>query len=360
MPTLFRRLIYVLLICSSLYSCNRQHKSRTVTRGFYYWRSSLQLSADEQKIFTDLQITKLYCKFFDISFNSELQQPLPAARLSFDSSSLSFLKKEQIKIIPVVFITNETLAKIDSLSSIQLANKIILSVSETIKRNQLVPANEFQLDCDWTVSTKKKYFALINEVKRLIRSDTFSFSKNVLLSATIRLHQVKFSTKSGIPGIDKGLLMCYNMGNLKNPSTGNSILDVSELKKYLGGLEHYPLHIDVALPIFNWNVLFRNNQYTGIVSNISPEELNTSFGRWDHNRFVFLKDTVFKNISFQKNDLLRSEESNANELTEAAKYVSENLSKTNTELTVLFYHADKVLLNKHNQHDLENLFRRFY
>ncbi|MBK8088373.1 MAG: hypothetical protein IPK31_10730 [Chitinophagaceae bacterium] len=228
-----------------------------------------------------------------------------------------------------------------------------------IQKQQLPPAAEFQLDCDWTVSTKNNYFLLVKEVKRLIRADHLSFADSALLSATIRLHQVKYRSKSGIPEIDKGLLMCYNMGNLKNPATKNSILDTEELKKYLNGLNSYPLPLDIALPLFSWTVYFSNNTYKGIVSNISKDELTAAAGQWKDNLFTFSKDTVLKNIPFQKNDQLRLEESTKNELLQTANYVAGKLSSKNKTPVVLFYHLDELILNKHPQHELETLFHCF-
>ena len=71
-----------------------------------------------------------------------------------------------------------------------------------------------------------------------------------MLSATIRLHQLKFIGESGIPPVDKGLLMCYNMGDLHRLRISNSILETAELKKYIKQLSVYPLKLDVAfLPV---------------------------------------------------------------------------------------------------------------
>ena len=301
----------------------------------------------------------MYIKFFDVAWNDELQSVQPVAKLDFDSVAVQQLLQQKIQLVPAVFITNESLLKIDSAASIGLAQKIIKLACEMIQKQQLPPAVEFQLDCDWTVSTKKNYFLLVKEVKLLMHADHLSFSDSALLSATIRLHQVKYRSKSGIPEVDKGLLMCYNMGNLKNPATKNSILDTEELKKYLSVLNSYPLPLDIALPIFSWNVYFSDNTYKGIISNISKDELTIAAGQWKNNLFTFSKDTVLKNIPFQKNDQLRLEESTQDELLKTANYIAEKLSSKNKTPAVLFYHLDELILNKHPQHELETLFHCF-
>ncbi|MEQ1796419.1 MAG: hypothetical protein ABL872_00635 [Lacibacter sp.] len=346
----------VLLI---FFSCGESTTPRQITRGFYYWKSRLTVSEKEQAALTNLKTARLYIKLFDVAWNEDLQSIQPVAKLDFDSVTVQQLLQQRIQLIPVVFITNESLLKIDSSASIALAQKIVRLAGEMLQKQQLPPAVEFQLDCDWTVSTKKNYFLLVKEVKRLMRADHLSFSDSALLSATIRLHQVKYRSKSGIPEVDKGLLMCYNMGNLKNSATKNSILDTEELKKYLSGLNSYPLPLDIALPIFSWNVYFSNNTYKGIISNISKDELTEVSGQWKNNLFTFSKDTVLKNISFQKNDQLRLEESTQDELLQTANYIAEKLSPKNKTPAVLFYHLDELILNKHPQHELETLFHCF-
>lgn len=351
--------IPVLVVLFFFFSCRESTTPRQISRGFYYWKSRLTVTQKEKIALTDLKTEKLYIKFFDVDWNEELQSIQPVAKLDFDSVAVKELLQLKIQLIPVVFITNESLLKIDSVASIDLAQKIIKLTGEMMQKQQLPKAAEFQLDCDWTVSTKKKYFLLVKEVKRLMREDHHSFSDSALLSATIRLHQVKYRSKSGIPEVDKGLLMCYNMGNLKNPATKNSILDTEELKKYLIGLDTYPMPLDIALPLFSWNVYFSNNTYRGIISNISKYELTIAAGEWKNNLFTFSKDTVLENISFQKNDQLRHEESTPDELLQTANYISEKLAPKNRKLTVSFYHLDELILNKHPQHELETLFHCF-
>ena len=73
--------------------------------------------------------------------------------------------------------------------------------------NQLNIPKEIQLDCDWNSSTQKKYFNLIEEMK------LYPTWENIVWSATIRLHQLKYPKQTGVPPVNKGVLMFYNMGN---------------------------------------------------------------------------------------------------------------------------------------------------
>ncbi len=60
------------------------------------------------------------------------------------------------------------------------------------------PPREIQIDCDWTERTRNAYFQLLTALKRE------PFLQGKILSATIRLHQVKYVQRSGIPPADRG------------------------------------------------------------------------------------------------------------------------------------------------------------
>jgi hypothetical protein len=338
-------------------SCNQSSPDRSVERGFYFWKSKLRLTDPETTALEQLQVKKLYVKFFDVVAAEDGAGPSPVARIEMDSSSLQALSTKDVAIIPVVFITNETLQPLDSAGLIQLAENILRLLNRSSESKKLIPYQELQIDCDWTTTTKSQYFFLLQRIREHMRAS--GFFKHSLLSATIRLHQVKYSSKSGIPPIDRGLLMCYNMGNLKNPATGNSILDNDELKKYLSGLQNYPLQLDIALPVFSWYVFYRNNTYRGIVSKFPENELISTTGFWQKNRFTFQKDTVINEIAFLQNDQLRLEENTNDELLQATESILEKLSPNNKHFTVSFYHLDPLLLTKHPIHELEAIYRRF-
>lgn len=347
------------VICLLIFvsSC-RQQPHRAVERGFYYWKSRLQLGNSELNSLQQLQAKKLYLKFFDVTLANDGHGPVPVARLTADSLSLAQLRKQTIEVIPVVFITNESLIDNDSTALQQLAQNIATLLSNISKQLQQKQCSELQIDCDWTQQTKAAYFFLLMEIKKHMQQSTLF--RNSLLSATIRLHQVKYSGKTGIPPVDKGLLMCYNMGNLKNPATNNSIIEVDELKKYLGGLNSYPLKIDIALPLFEWSVMFRNNQFKGIVQTITPSTLSNSICSKENNRYQFLVDTTINNILFYKGDVLRYEESTAAVLQQTAAYVAAELSTNNQQTRIIFYHLDPLLLSKHPTYELEALYSRFH
>ncbi|RXK59962.1 hypothetical protein ESA94_13015 [Lacibacter luteus] len=357
MKRVCRYCIPVICLLIFISSC-RQQPQRFVERGFYYWKSKLLLGSTELNSLQQLQVQQLYVKYFDVTVASDGNGSAPVARLTADSLTLVQLKNKNIAIVPVVFITNETLQQSDSAALRSLAKNITVLLTNISKQLTTEHYSELQIDCDWTQATKAAYFFLLQQIKSQMQSSVLF--KNSLLSATIRLHQVKFSSRTGIPPVDKGLLMCYNMGNLKNPATGNSIIEVEELKKYLSGLSSYPLKLDVALPLFEWSVLFRNNQFKGIVQTVDPSTLSSSICTKQNNRYRFLVDTSISNIQFYKGDVLRYEESSSAAIKETAGYVSKHLSSINQQTRILLYHLDPLLLSKHPTHELEALYSRFH
>jgi hypothetical protein len=327
-------------------SC-KQHPERSTNRAFYYWKSIYTLSDFEKNSLSKLHINSLYIKLFDVIWNDKTKSALPAAQIQFRDTSYKLFN-----VTPVVFITNETLANIESGSMTGLTNKICRLLVNITHQNSLNDPNEIQFDCDWTVSTKEKYFHLLKLAR--FQLDQLGF-QSARISATIRLYQCKYYLKTGIPPVDKGMLMCYNMGNLKNPESKNSILESDELKKYISSLTNYPLQLDVAFPLFDWKVLFRNGIYTGLIKELPDSVLqHTSSININSNWYTFLKDTIINNYPFKKSDMLRGEQSKYDEIIESGKLIGSNL-KTQ-KLNVILYHLDSLTLSKYTLNEMENMF----
>jgi hypothetical protein len=286
-------------------------------------------------------------KFFDVDWDNNAHAPVPVAQLRITDSV--FLQSQQLNIIPVIFITNECIYRIDPAQVNDLAQKITSLTKSVEENHSLANISEIQIDCDWTASTKEKYFSLLNRLKEL--------NSAVIFSATIRLHQIKFSGKTGVPPVSRGMLMCYNMGNLTNTETRNSILEIDELKKYIGDLHNYPLPLDVALPLFGWKVLFRKGKFFGLIEKLPDSALASTAFNKSGNRFITVKDTVADGYEFKTGDVLRNEESNYEDISKAAGLLSEKIS--NNELRISLYHLDPVILNKYSTHEIENIYNAF-
>ncbi|AMR33995.1 hypothetical protein A0256_22370 [Mucilaginibacter sp. PAMC 26640] len=226
-------------------SCRRD---RVINTSFYYWKTVYYTNKTEQKYFGALDCKKFYVRIMDVNYGDN--GIVPVSPVTFKT-----VLPDSVQLIPVVFIVNDVLKNQTNKQLDDLARKIIYYVNGRIKPSGKTSYSELQLDCDWTRTTRDSYFYLLKRIR------TDSGLKNKKLSATLRLHQLKNQKSSGIPPVDRVMLMCYNMGNLRKYGHQNSILEQSELEKYAGNnLSEYPMPIDIGLPIFSWAVVFRQRQ----------------------------------------------------------------------------------------------------
>lgn len=338
-----------------LTACQQPHEPTVITRGFYYWKSTLALSTTEKQALDTLQVKKLYIKFFDVVWDVNHQRPLPVAKVQLTDSVAAWLSHHRISIIPTVFITNECIQSIDSAAISALAGRmheLLTGIAGLFPDTASI--REIQMDCDWTATSKNNYFSLLKQLQSL------PFFQQKTLSATIRLYQCKYKQRTGVPPVNRGLLMCYNMGNLKNQQTRNSILEAAELEKYIGNLQDYPLPLDIALPLFDWKVLYRDQVYAGLIQGLPDSLLDqTSISRkTSSNTFTVLQDTLLNGYSLKKGDNIRQEDANFEELIQATRLLRSKL--VTPSITVALYHLDSLTLHKHSTYELEEVFNSLH
>jgi hypothetical protein len=328
----------ILLIGFLFLGCNQKpHQS------FYYWKSVYQLSSNEKAIVKQLDISKLYIRFFDVDVDESSGKPLPVATIAFNDSLLP-----AVEVVPVVFVVNKTLKK-TALNDIPvLASHIVDQVTDIASRNH-INFNELQLDCDWTDGTKEKYFHLLRSVKS-------GLSQNQLLSATIRLHQVKYKEIAGLPPVDRGMLMYYNMGKISAELSHNSVFNTADAAKYIDHLSGYPLPLDVALPAFSWGIHIRNNQVIDLISRINSSgyENHPGFKRLDVSTFVARQSFFYRGYYFMENDRVKIEEISPEQCLIAAQQLKSKLTKQVGSVAI--YHLDSLILTHYEKEDFEKVF----
>jgi hypothetical protein len=330
------KLFLFILFISFFYACT-EHKKHTISPAFYFWKSNFKLSDSEHKALEINHVKKIYLKVFDISWNQNSHKPQIVAPIRFSEKI-----PDSTQIVPVVFITNQTFIKLQNAEIESFAD----SVFEKIKQLSKSPIQEFQIDCDWTLSTKQKYFQFLKAIKQ----------DRILLSATIRLHQVKFFEKTGVPPVDRGMLMCYNMSDWQNPETRNSIYSLKVLNQYIQRLEAYPLPLDVVMPIFHWTVVFRNQRFHYFVNNLSADSLkkNPVFMQMSEiDGFMVKKDTIFNDFSIRTGDVFRCESSPFEEVFEGSEIILDKIS--NQKLTFALYHLDTETLSFYSDEQISKL-----
>ena len=133
-----------------------------------------------------------------------------------------------------------------------LAERIVRRVSAMCSWNGIDEWREIQLDCDWTKSTQIAFYKLCKEVKRRVGKR--------LVSSTIRLHQLTFDA----PPVDYGVLMVYNTDRFNDIKTRNSILNPNTVRTYLMKKLYTKIPLDMALPIFQWDIVFRDGTFARI------------------------------------------------------------------------------------------------
>lgn len=327
---------------------NEKSSGNITEPSFYHWKSVFAPTNSELTVLKSNNVKNIYLRFFDVDWNTTNNQPSPIAQVRIPDATI--FSDQKLGVIPTVFITNECIQKISMEQCGPLAENIYKLISNIASVNQIDPIKEIQIDCDWTAATKDKYFSLLESLQKI---DTAH-----LYSATIRLFQVKYKNDAGVPPVKKGMLMCYNMGNLKSPLTNNSIIDPGELKKYTSNLDAYPLPLDVALPLFSWYVLFRENGYAGLLQDIGSEALKGMSKPIGPNRIEIVKDTAWNNVSLKKGDLLRYENSSYDDIIKSASIIREKIKNTGFRLSL--YHLDSIILSKYSTHEMENIFNSLH
>jgi len=179
------------------FSCKKNPPQ--ITPSFYHWQTEFQLADSEKTYLQNFPIQKLYVKFFDVDWHSS-GEPLPQAEVIWKEPIA-----ENIEIIPTVFITNRSLKNYPLEKMEDLGDHILSKILEIVPVENR-KFSEIQIDCDWSGTTKEKYFRLLSFLRNKLAP------QNINLSATIRLHQIKFFKKTGVPPVDKGMLMFYNVG----------------------------------------------------------------------------------------------------------------------------------------------------
>lgn len=328
--------LLLIILTFTLSACQKKPQKQLET-AFYYWKSNFKLSDLEKNTFAENQVRKLYIKFFDISWNVGKRDFQMDAPIRFSEKL-----PDSCPIIPVVFITNQTMKNLPKIALDSLA-KVILS---EISRLSPQPYHEIQIDCDWTLSTKQKYFSLLKILQK----------SKLHLSATIRLHQVKFYDKTGIPPVERGMLMCYNMSDWRNPITLNSIYSPKLLSQYTERIGQYPLPLDVVMPIFHWTVVFRNDRFLYFINNLSAETLkgNVNFLQQTEKQiFIVSKDGNFQHISIRKGDIFRCEDAAYEDILKGSRNILEKIS--NQKLTFALYHLDSQSISYYNHEQIQKL-----
>jgi hypothetical protein len=323
-------------------SCRKPGNSTTA---FYYWKTGFSLNEQQTDLLKQTG-NNAYIRFFDVSWNDKEQRAYPNAVVQLNNPPVS------LNIIPVIYITNKTFENITDTAVTTLAahcNKLINELAGEKK----ISYTKVQVDCDWSLSTRVKYFSFLAAFKKLNQKQ---------LEATIRLHQVKFKDRTGVPPVDRGVLMFYNMGKLNaGLHQPNSIYNEEDADKYVDYLNTYPLKLDIALPLFSWAIHIRDGRVIQVYGKIRQKQLadQAHFQPVEGRANYRAKTSFFlEGIYIKQNDIFKLEETDSNILDAAAKQLAKHLPKQK-HTTIIYYELANIDPGKFNAETIRQVSARF-
>ena len=310
----------------------------------YYWKTWFEVGDEEIEFLKKNEIKRMYVRFFDVAINKNSKfrdKCAPVATISFDERPLQLVAAENIEIIPVVFITQEAIREYSSFTD-DLAHRLY----EMCSKNK-IDINEVQLDCDWTKTTHDAYFQFVKDVRQTLNS---YFKKEVILSSTIRLHQLAQTP----PEVDYGMLMCYNTGNFRDYKTQNSILDVKDVKPYMKYLKSYNLPLVLGLPVYSWVVEFDEDKQFVRLRNpydahgwgkVWEEDCETGNGEEEY----FEREESHKAKKMSRYEVVSDET-----ILEAKRLVRSEYGN----IPVALYHLDLQQLSKYSENEIKDFYNK--
>ncbi len=312
-----KRVVFLFFVALVIGGCGKEQIR--AEKAMYFWKTQLVLTDEDRAFVQKNAIKKLYVRYCDVGLVND--EPVPIAPVQIDTASI-----QTMSVVPVVYLKNEIFMDIRQENYItELAGHLTNYIGQ-INKKYGITTNELQLDCDWTLKTKEAYFRFVEEMKERNRGWRFS--------ATIRLHQVKYYEKTGVPPVDYGVLMYYNMGQI-TAMGGNSIYERSTAKGYIKRLKEYKLPLNIALPMFSWGVHSVRDEVVNLIGGLTAEEMNAIEGvRLTEvpNVYKVEKQTYYKGRLWQVGDKIKIEEVNEGQREEMLKDLGEVMREAPKEV----------------------------
>ena len=337
-------LIFIIAGCSEKRSLAPTSEPRDKENAVYYWKTRFELDDSEAAFLKENEVRRIYLRYFDVDYEknpvTHEEGIVPIGTVSVVTS-----KPRDIEIVPTVFITVSSLVYIrDNKIISDSAWKIVRRVLNMSSYNEMGQIREVQLDCDWTESTQDTYFALCRAVKDLLKKE------NAIVSSTIRLHQLRVPA----PPVDRGVLMLYNTGAMRDPAAKNSILDIEDVKLYLKGeTVKYALSLDFAYPTYSWGLWFRNHEFMGILHQNDYSDKSRYAASAEEGPFEVLKEHFLERHHLMPGDIIRPEKSEINAIKETASLVSSAFPGIHSNI---IYHLDSNNLKSYTQNEIKDIF----
>lgn len=318
-------------------------------RAFYYWKTQWSSNSEIPLFLDKNHINKLYMRFFDVEWNHTSQSPQPVSPLDFKAPLPT-----KIEVIPVVYLTNAVFIKTPYAKVEDVADKVWGKVSRMANEQNIV-IHQLQIDCDWSESSRKQYFHFADLLRRRLNP------LGVLLSATIRLHQVKYASRTGIPPVDRGMLMFYNFGRIQADAPRSSIFNKQDAARYSSHIASYPMPLDLSLPVFSWIVHSRDGKVLALLDKMDTSEWANSgdFAQLSPHKFIAKKSFFFHGRYYVQDDLLLVEVTDPRLTSEAAELAVRGTAWMKSYQTVAFFDIDESVIKNYGDQEIEKIYRQF-
>ena len=331
-----RRLLLIVPLLALMLSACTTRRNHDVD--FYYWKSKCAIGETERSYFGQLESKRLFIRLFDVDMQDGVAMPVGQIQ-GFGKDQLP---SGSVKVIPVVFITNQTFLNYVSDDDIEmLASNVSKAVSHVMEKAE-VAYDEIQIDCDWTERTCDPYFRFLKRLADLSGQD---------ISCTLRLHQIHEPEKTGVPPVVRGSLMCYATSSPMEGMSRNSILDMELLKAYTNNINDYPLNFDVILPIYSWGIVTNHLGQVKLVNGLTEADLQTPmFEKQDNNLYLVKEDGFLQSLYVNAGFTVKIETITPELLAETKRYLDHQIDR---DFPWVYFHLSQGFLDRFTIEDLK-------
>lgn len=318
-------------------------------RAFYYWKTQWSASPEILNSLEASHIERLYMRFFDVEWDEAERTPIPVSPLRFQSPL-----PDGVEIVPVVYLVNAVFLKMEYKDVEALADHVWNKVSGMAEEQRLV-FDQLQIDCDWSDNSRRNYFHFADLLARKLKD------KGKIVSSTIRLHQIKYVKRTGIPPVSRGMLMFYNFGRIQADGARSSIFNAEDASRYASFIAKYPMELDLVLPAFSWSVHSRDGNVLGLLEKLGEGEVAAfdGFRRVSANRFTASRSFFFRGRYFMTGDLLLMETTTPEITKEAGALARHGAGWKKKYETVALFDLDEKHLKDYGEGEIESILGQF-
>jgi len=349
--------LVLLILMVALLTTLVSMRKRTVTRGYYYSENEIKKRGIDTGFIHELNIKRFYVRFLDV--DGQLKgSGFKKSKIQVDWSVFP----EKSEIVPIIHIAPQTFRNLRSAQELKTLQDSLArelhAMADMKKTGFVFP--EIQFDCDWTEDTRTSYFDFLKTFKEHLQTIIGISSKirDAKISAVIRLAQIGHSATLGVPPVDRGILVSYNLGGFSLFSDKNKLFDLETVKKQLEGNTRYGLPLDLVLPLCSRGVVFRNDKFLCFIPELPISGVDSLvFLDKKEALYAVNRDTVCNGTSLKNGDVIRMEDISTDLLKQYARLTRKMIY--GDSLNVAFFSLDTGSLRRYTRKELNEVYENF-